>query len=38
MFTRYILQHVLPAILKQLINCKDSIAQEYLMDCIIQVF
>ncbi|KAL5248608.1 hypothetical protein ACHWQZ_G017700 [Mnemiopsis leidyi] len=30
--------HVLPAILKQLINCKDSIAQEYLMDCIIQVF
>jgi len=29
---------VLPAILKQLINCKDCIAQEYLMDCIIQVF
>jgi vacuolar protein sorting-associated protein 35 len=29
---------VLPKILEQVINCKDVIAQEYLMDCIIQVF
>lgn len=29
---------VLPRILEQIINCKDVIAQEYLMDCIIQVF
>jgi len=35
--TRY-MEYVLPAILKQIINCKDSIAQEYLMECIIQVF
>ena len=31
-------QTVLPKILEQTINCKDSIAQEYLMECIIQVF
>eukprot|EP00116_Pleurobrachia_bachei_P001427 sb/3461689/ len=31
-------KQILPAVLKQLVNCKDSIAQEYLMDCIIQVF
>ena len=29
---------VLPRVLEQIVNCKDSIAQEYLMDCIIQVF
>jgi vacuolar protein sorting-associated protein 35 len=29
---------VLPRILEQIINCKDTIAQEYLMDCVIQVF
>jgi len=29
---------VLPKILEQVVNCKDEIAQEYLMECIIQVF
>lgn len=29
---------VLPEILEQLVSCKDYIAQEYLMECIIQVF
>lgn len=29
---------VLPRLLEQTVNCKDVIAQEYLMDCIIQVF
>ena len=29
---------VLPKILEQVINCNDDIAQEYLMECIIQVF
>ena len=29
---------VLPRVLEQVVNCKDPIAQEYLMDCIIQVF
>lgn len=29
---------VLPRILEQIVKCKDVIAQEYLMDCIIQVF
>jgi len=29
---------VLPRILEQIINCKDTIAQEYLMDIVIQVF
>ncbi|CAG8480104.1 14921_t:CDS:10 [Acaulospora colombiana] len=31
-------QTILPAILEQVINCKDVIAQEYLMEVIIQVF
>ncbi|WFD27589.1 retromer complex subunit Vps35 [Malassezia nana] len=31
-------QVILPAILEQVINCKDVIAQEYLMEVIIQVF
>ena len=31
-------QVVLPRLLEQVVNCKDPIAQEYLMDCIIQVF
>lgn len=31
-------QEILPAILEQVINCKDIIAQEYLMEAIIQVF
>ena len=29
---------VLPRVLEQVVNCKDVIAQEFLMDCIIQVF
>jgi len=29
---------VLPRVLEQVINCKDVIAQEYLMDAIVQVF
>lgn len=29
---------VLPRILEQVVNCKDEIAQYYLMDCVIQVF
>ena len=29
---------VLPRVLEQVANCKDTIAQSYLMDCIIQVF
>jgi vacuolar protein sorting-associated protein 35 len=32
------LQSVLPAVLEQVVNCKDPIAQEYLMECVIQVF
>ncbi len=29
---------VLPGILEQVVSCRDPIAQEYLMECIIQVF
>lgn len=29
---------VLPGILEQVVSCRDDIAQEYLMECIIQVF
>ncbi|UJR09635.1 hypothetical protein I4U23_013868 [Adineta vaga] len=29
---------VLPKIMEQVVSCRDSIAQEYLMECIIQVF
>ncbi|CAM8956807.1 unnamed protein product [Rhodiola kirilowii] len=29
---------VLPRVLEQIVNCKDDIAQNYLMDCLIQVF
>lgn len=29
---------VLPAVLEQVVSCRDPIAQEYLMECIIQVF
>ncbi|KAJ4841340.1 Vacuolar protein sorting-associated protein 35A [Turnera subulata] len=29
---------VLPRVLEQVVNCKDDLAQFYLMDCIIQVF
>ncbi|KAG7267128.1 hypothetical protein CRUP_021778 [Coryphaenoides rupestris] len=29
---------VLPGVLEQVVNCRDSLAQEYLMECIIQVF
>lgn len=29
---------VLPRVLEQIVNCRDEIAQYYLMDCIIQVF
>jgi hypothetical protein len=31
------LQLVLPGILEQAVSCRDAIAQEYLMECIIQV-
>jgi vacuolar protein sorting-associated protein 35 len=30
--------HILPKILEEVVSCKDTIAQSYLMDCIIQVF
>ena len=30
-------QCVLPGVLEQVVNCKDPIAQEYLMECVIQV-
>jgi len=30
--------NVLPKILEEVVSCKDTIAQTYLMDCIIQVF
>lgn len=29
---------VLPNVLEQVVSCRDAIAQEYLMDCVIQVF
>lgn len=29
---------VLPSVLEQIVNCKDQIAQQYLMECVIQVF
>ncbi|XP_021966609.1 vacuolar protein sorting-associated protein 35 isoform X1 [Folsomia candida] len=29
---------VLPSLLEQVVSCRDAIAQEYLMECIIQVF
>ena len=28
---------VLPGVLEQVVSCRDAIAQEYLMECIIQV-
>ncbi|KAI9462710.1 vacuolar protein sorting-associated protein 35 [Boletus coccyginus] len=31
-------RNILPAILQQVVNCKDVIAQEYLMEVVIQVF
>ena len=31
------IKRILPAALEQVISCKDAIAQEYLMECIIQV-
>jgi len=31
-------QSLLPGILEQVVSCRDPIAQEYLMECIIQVF
>ncbi len=31
-------EDVLPKILEEIVDCKDTIAQSYLMDCIIQVF
>ena len=31
-------QGVLPTVLEQVIKCRDAIAQEYLMECIIQVY
>ncbi|KAG7748197.1 hypothetical protein KL912_002874 [Ogataea haglerorum] len=34
----YYKQHILPLLLEQIIQCRDVIAQEYLLDVIIQVF
>lgn len=31
-------ESVLPAVLEQIVTCKDAIAQEYLADCVAQVF
>ncbi|OQV15068.1 Vacuolar protein sorting-associated protein 35 [Hypsibius exemplaris] len=31
-------KHVLPGVLEQTVSCRDAIAQEYLMECVIQVF
>ncbi|KNC72088.1 hypothetical protein SARC_15362, partial [Sphaeroforma arctica JP610] len=31
-------QIILPGFMQQIVNCRDAIAQEYLMECIIQVF
>lgn len=31
-------QNVLPKIIEEVVACKDTIAQSYLMDCVIQVF
>jgi len=31
-------ESILPALMVQIVGCKDAIAQEYLMECIIQVF
>jgi len=31
-------ESVLPRILEQVVNCKDSIAQSYLLDCLVHVF
>jgi vacuolar protein sorting-associated protein 35 len=31
-------ERVLPRLLENVVNCKDTLAQSYLMDCIIQVF
>ncbi|XP_077983360.1 vacuolar protein sorting-associated protein 35-like [Glandiceps talaboti] len=31
-------KNVLPGVLEQVVSCRDYIAQEYLMECIIQVF
>ena len=36
-FNRY-QRVVLPGVLEQVVSCRDPIAQEYLMECIIQVF
>lgn len=33
----FFFQVVLPGILEQIVSCRDAIAQEYLMECIIQV-
>ena len=33
-----VLQAILPGVLEQCVSCRDAIAQEYLMECIIQVF
>ena len=35
-YLSFILQ-VLPSVLEQVVSCRDGIAQEYLMECIIQV-
>ena len=31
------LQVVLKSVLEQVVSCRDAIAQEYLMECVIQV-
>ena len=32
------IKEVFPSILEQVVSCKDHISQEYLMECVIQVF
>lgn len=31
-------EHILPRLLEQVVQCKDTLAQSYLMECIVQVF
>ena len=34
----FVEQNVLPGVFEQTVSCRDPIAQEYLMECVIQVF
>ncbi|XP_015750716.1 PREDICTED: vacuolar protein sorting-associated protein 35-like [Acropora digitifera] len=37
-FFSFVSQNVLPGVFEQTVSCRDPIAQEYLMECVIQVF